>query len=283
MSRAAKPAVLCVDDEPLLLEGLGHTLRREYVVSATTEPQEALSWLREGRRFTAIIADMRMPVMSGLALLIECRALDPMMSRILLTGQSEPEDLLRTISQADVFRILNKPCPPPMLLRTLKTAVAHHEALWEAAKSEPMSLEDLWAALDNTHPVIHGPGARAQQLVRQALSHTGEPESWVAEVGALLGPLRGLAAAQIEQICADPTVEVEEIPLHLYEILARVPDAAALTGLWAQIQGAEAEGDMASLIRAAVAFAEAEAGGGETDRGDRWSALISEVARSSQA
>jgi CheY-like chemotaxis protein len=58
--------VLCVDDEPLVLEGLERTLRQSFEVITETKPLAALALLeRREHAFVAIISDMRMPLMNG--------------------------------------------------------------------------------------------------------------------------------------------------------------------------------------------------------------------------
>jgi CheY-like chemotaxis protein len=62
----AERYVLCVDDEPLLLEGLERTLRESFEVITETKPLAALALLEKREHdFVAIVSDMRMPLMDG--------------------------------------------------------------------------------------------------------------------------------------------------------------------------------------------------------------------------
>jgi HD-like signal output (HDOD) protein len=102
--------ILFVDDEPNVLAGLQRTLRpmqsqweMEFVLSG----EDALQAL--GRQpFDAIVTDMRMPGMTGAQLLDMVRDRFPQIIRIVLSGQSERESLVRSISSAHQF--LAKPC-----------------------------------------------------------------------------------------------------------------------------------------------------------------------------
>ncbi len=58
--------VLVVDDEPAVGSALKRTLGRSHEVVATTEAQQALELLRDGKRFDAILCDVMMPRMSGM-------------------------------------------------------------------------------------------------------------------------------------------------------------------------------------------------------------------------
>ena len=81
-----KRRVLLVDDEVQILNALGRLLRRRgFEVRTTTSPREALELLRAATA-DVIIADFKMPEMTGLELLDEVRRLDPRVRRVLLTG-----------------------------------------------------------------------------------------------------------------------------------------------------------------------------------------------------
>jgi HD-like signal output (HDOD) protein len=69
---------------------------------------EAAVTLLGSRRFDVVISDMRMPKMDGPALLQIVKECDPRTVRIVLTGQTELEAAMRTISIAHQF--LAKPC-----------------------------------------------------------------------------------------------------------------------------------------------------------------------------
>jgi CheY-like chemotaxis protein len=61
--------VLVVDDEPLLLVTIRHMLAEEFQVVTASSGVDALQVLREGIPFDAILSDLVMPGMTGLALL----------------------------------------------------------------------------------------------------------------------------------------------------------------------------------------------------------------------
>jgi CheY-like chemotaxis protein len=81
--------VLCVDDEPGVLEGLTLTLRRRYEVLTAPGGAPGLQKLRENPDVAVILSDMRMPQMDGATFLERSREIAPDASRILLTGYAE--------------------------------------------------------------------------------------------------------------------------------------------------------------------------------------------------
>lgn len=63
----ATPLVVAVDDEANAVNALRELLSPEFEVLTTTNPHEALRWIRE-RRPDAVVSDLRMPEMSGYSL-----------------------------------------------------------------------------------------------------------------------------------------------------------------------------------------------------------------------
>jgi len=115
-------SALFVDDEPLLLEGLARMLRplrHEWEMTFVSSARDALAAL-DARRFDVVVSDMRMPDMDGAALLERVRERQPEAARIMLTGQTDREGVLRTINCA--HRFLHKPCEPALLRLTLERA-----------------------------------------------------------------------------------------------------------------------------------------------------------------
>ena len=67
----ARPRILCVDDEPQVLDGMRDTLGRRYDITTADSGIRAISELRLNGPFDVVISDMRMPLMdvvSALAL-----------------------------------------------------------------------------------------------------------------------------------------------------------------------------------------------------------------------
>ena len=61
----ARPQILFVDDEPLVLESISKLLRREFDVHVATSGAQALQKMRELPQLAVVISDMRMPSMDG--------------------------------------------------------------------------------------------------------------------------------------------------------------------------------------------------------------------------
>jgi len=124
MTPASLPRVLCVDDEPNLLAGLAHTLRRRFAVTTAESGLDALREMQRSAPFDVIVSDYRMPAMDGAEFLRRARALSPATVPVLLTGHATLDGAIAAVNQGNVFRILLKPCPPEILVGAIDEAVA---------------------------------------------------------------------------------------------------------------------------------------------------------------
>jgi serine/threonine-protein kinase len=105
---SAKGRVLCVDDEPNIRRALSWLLKKEFEVVTSSNGHEALEIVRNDN-FDVIISDQRMPEMSGVDFLREVREIAPRAIRILLTGYSDMQAVLRSVNESEIFRYINKP------------------------------------------------------------------------------------------------------------------------------------------------------------------------------
>ncbi len=124
-----KKHILFVDDDPNINDGLRRMLRsfrNEWDMSFVTSGYEALELLEDGA-YDIIITDMRMPGMTGNALLKEVKSRHPHMVRIILSGHSDNVSNMESVSIAHQF--LSKPCDVDTLKVTITKACGMGEIL----------------------------------------------------------------------------------------------------------------------------------------------------------
>ncbi len=110
-----------MDDEPDVLAAVARDLRRKFgeeyrIVRASSGPEalEALNELvRRGDQVALLIADQRMPGMSGTEYLTEARTIVPGAKRVLLTAYADTEAAISAINDAGLDYYLRKPWDPP--------------------------------------------------------------------------------------------------------------------------------------------------------------------------
>ncbi len=118
---APRPRLLFVDDEQRVLNSMRIMFRRQFDLFLASHGAEALDIVRD-KDIDVIVADHRMPKMTGVEVLSKVRALSPRTVRILLTGYADLDAVEGSINESEVFRFLTKPCAPQQLRETIELA-----------------------------------------------------------------------------------------------------------------------------------------------------------------
>ncbi|MEO5709189.1 MAG: FAD-dependent oxidoreductase [Nocardioidaceae bacterium] len=117
----SKPAILTVDDDPMVAAAIGRDLLDRYgadyrVVRATSGP-EALDLLARlvlrGDPVAMIVADQRMPRMTGTEMLAQARTHAPDAKFLLLTAYADTDVAITAINDIGLDYYLMKPWDPP--------------------------------------------------------------------------------------------------------------------------------------------------------------------------
>src|SRR5947209_2883293 len=132
------PVILVVDDEPSVLAAVGRDLRRgfgeRYRVVRAGSGEEGLDVLgvlmRRGEQVAMLVADQRMPGLSGTDYLVRARERVPAAKRVLLTAYADTEAAIQAINEVSLDYYLLKPWDPPE--EELFPVVEDLLASWEA-------------------------------------------------------------------------------------------------------------------------------------------------------
>ena len=115
--------VLLVDDEELNLVALRSFLEDDWDVHVATSGAEGLE-IAGKVPLDVVIADHRMPGMTGLDMLEELRRRRPDVAGVVLTAFADMQALESAINRASVFRFLRKPSHPAEIVQTIEQASA---------------------------------------------------------------------------------------------------------------------------------------------------------------
>ena len=164
--------ILFVDDEPLVLQGIQRSLRSmraEWEIEFANSGQEALEIMTRAP-FDVVITDMRMPGMDGAQLLDLVKAQFPRTVRIVLSGQSDRETILRSVGPSHQY--LSKPCDLEELKQRLMRAFALRDMLDNPHLKEVVgrlktlpSLPALYVAVIETLQSPQGSIAKVGELI----------------------------------------------------------------------------------------------------------------------
>src|SRR4051794_22222488 len=116
-----KPVILAVDDEPEVLRAVERDLRRkygkDYQVLRAESGSAALNALEQLKQRNSpvalLLADQRMPQMSGVEFLERALQIFPDARRALLTAYADTEAAIRAINNVKLDYYLTKPWDPP--------------------------------------------------------------------------------------------------------------------------------------------------------------------------
>ena len=220
--------ILCVDDEPHVLNGLRRQLFGKFEVELAEGPQAALEMLESSGPYAVVLSDMRMPGMDGAELLAVVRERYPDTTRMMLTGNSDLLTAIRAVNEGNIFRFLNKPCEPDDLVRALADGLeqnrlvrAEREILEETLSgcvevlSEVLSLADPHSFQDNDG---------IKEIAEDVARALGMPNPWELPMAVMF--------AQLGRVAIPPEViakEAESVRLTTEErrMFANVPSAGA--------------------------------------------------------
>jgi len=116
-----RPAIVAVDDEEVVLSAIARDLRRgfgeRYRIVRANSGDEGLDVLREllrrGDQVALLLADQRMPGLTGTDYLVRAREMAPSAKRVLLTAYADTEAAIQAINEVSLDYYLLKPWDPP--------------------------------------------------------------------------------------------------------------------------------------------------------------------------
>jgi two-component system sensor histidine kinase/response regulator len=117
--------LLIVDDEPDLLQTLEILFTPHYTVRTAESGKKALELISNGFIPQVILADQRMPGMSGTEFLAQSMELVPQTVRVVLTGYTDVQDITDSINRGNVYRFLTKPWRNADLLEIIRACFDH--------------------------------------------------------------------------------------------------------------------------------------------------------------
>ena len=128
-------AIICVDDEEIILNSLGEQLKRgfsrQYIIELVSDGAEAIELfadlIAEGVEIPLIISDQNMTSMSGDKLLIQLHDLYPETLKILLTGETDAEVVRNLVNVSALYRYIAKPWDETDLILTVTEALKCYE------------------------------------------------------------------------------------------------------------------------------------------------------------
>lgn len=234
--------ILCIDDEPNILDGYRRSLRRQFEIDTASGGAEALRKIAESGPYAVLVTDMRMPGMDGIEFLKQAQAVAPDSVRMMLTGNADQHTAAEAVNRGHVFRFLNKPCPPEELAQALNVGLEQYRLI--TAEKELLektlggSIRMLIEILGMVDPELFGRAQTLRQNMRlltaalQAADAVPPSEPvWALDLAALLAEVGAVAvpsgiARKVQQRA--PMTQMEQkiwqrVPETGYQLLRNIP------------------------------------------------------------
>jgi response regulator RpfG family c-di-GMP phosphodiesterase len=220
--------ILCVDDDANILAGYQRTLRKQFQLDTALGGEAALALLASQGPYAVIVADMNMPGMNGIQLLMEVRNRAPDTVRFMLTGNADQGTAIAAVNQGHVFQFLTKPCPPETLAHALTTGLEQHRLI--TAERELLektlngSIKLLTDVLSMSDPQAFGVGQKLRELMQTFVRSLKQEKTWELELAAMLSQIGYVTvpAVVLQKLRAGFTLPGPE-----RDMIDRVPEVGA--------------------------------------------------------
>ncbi len=157
--------ILYVDDEKSNLIVFEATFEDDFRIHIAHSAAEALEMIEE-LPIPVVIADQRMPDMTGVEMFSLIRRKHPHIQRVILSGYSESESIIDAINQGQVFQFVRKPWQRADLLSVIRRAMeAHDMALENTSLMERLLVSEQCALIGKaTAEIAHEMGNQLNLL-----------------------------------------------------------------------------------------------------------------------
>ena len=220
--------VLCVDDEPNILDGLKRQLRKEFQVHTAVGGRQALAAIARDGPFAVVLSDYNMPEMNGVELLRRVREAAPDTVTLMLTGRADLDIVVAALHEGQIFRFLNKPVRPEVLLQSVHDAFEQRRLVTAERR--------LTAQLKKANEELNGLNAQLAIKVAQRTQVLRRLYHFVSELNGL-GDIHKIAALTVrtaENLLRSPLVSLwtaDPQPGRMVAIGASDPNILKTAGL----------------------------------------------------
>ncbi|MEO1590674.1 MAG: hybrid sensor histidine kinase/response regulator [Cyanobacteria bacterium J06632_22] len=194
-----KPVVVCIDDDPTILDSLQYELSSvlmdNYELETATGGEEALDLmgelLEEDCSIALVVSDYVMPDIRGDEVLQHLHEVSPQTLKIMLTGQATLEGVTNAVNRAKLYCYIAKPWQPEELRNVIEEALVRYDQtqrLEAYNRSLEAALEERNRVLSDTYSTLE---ATENQLVRsEKMALLGQLVAGIAhEINTPLGAI----------------------------------------------------------------------------------------------
>lgn len=169
-----KPAIICVDDEPIVLESLKIELKQALgdtcMIETAESGEEALELFEElqtdRHEVAVVLADQSMPGLRGDELLKQIHAVSPQTLNIMITGHADLETLSTVLRTAKLYCYIPKPWQSDDLRTTVLNAIQSYRQTREL-ELQNATLQQAVQQLEQSMTTLQQTQAQISQQAQQ--------------------------------------------------------------------------------------------------------------------
>ena len=137
-----KYPVLYIDDEVENLEAFRDEFEEYFTIHTATTGAEGLRILAR-ESIALVLADQRMPAMTGVEVLEEAQKIDPHSLRILITAYADIEVVIDSINKGNVYRYFKKPWEHEDIRTGVMRGIEHYHSARERERLQAEKIENM--------------------------------------------------------------------------------------------------------------------------------------------
>ncbi|SDY59481.1 sigma-54-dependent transcriptional regulator [Tindallia californiensis] len=188
--------ILILDDEISICTSLEFALEDHYEVKATTEPEQAIEWLKESR-FHLCLLDLRIDGVSGIDVLQEMKSIQKDLVVIIMTAYGSIATSVEAIKKG-AYTYLTKPLQMEGLLSIIDQALEYQELnqrveylsqeleekyRYEGIVGKSPQMKKVFETLDklkdlDTNVLVYGESGTGKELIAKALHYSGNRKKY---------------------------------------------------------------------------------------------------------
>jgi response regulator RpfG family c-di-GMP phosphodiesterase len=184
-----KPRVLVVDDDEIVLAMYQRVLRSQFEADVATDGKRACEMAESGA-YAVVVADMNMPEMTGLELLVHLHKTAPDTVRIMITSAHDQRTAADAVNSGHVFRFLPKPCRPDVFTQAVRDAAAHFRLVRHERELLEQTFNGVVEMLTGAFSACEPEALNLGQQLRERARRVGQamklPSTWELETAAML-------------------------------------------------------------------------------------------------
>lgn len=134
--------ILYVDDEVENLEAFQDEFEEYFTIHTAVTGAEGVRILAQ-EPIALVLADQRMPVMSGVEVLEQAQKIDPRILRILITAYADIEVVIDSINRGNVYRYFKKPWEHEDIRTGVMRGIEHYHSSRERERLQAEKIENM--------------------------------------------------------------------------------------------------------------------------------------------